>query len=93
MLNLHQMKVSILYHPNSEHSRIVEEFAHDMEHQQGIRADLQSVDTRDGAAMATLYDITRYPAIIVTREDGGIVQSWLGEQLPLMNEVAAFARD
>lgn len=86
------MKVTILYHPNSEHARLVEEFAHDIERQQGIRGELTSVETRDGAALATLYDITSYPAILVIREDGGVVQTWLGDQLPLMNEVAAFAR-
>ena len=86
------MKVAILYRPNSEHARLVEEFAHDIDRQQGIRVELMSLETRDGAAMATLYDVTSYPAIVVTREDGGVVQLWVGEQLPLMNEVAAFAR-
>lgn len=89
---LNLMKVTILYRPSSEYARIVEEFAHDIERQQGVHIELTSLDTREGAATATLYDITRYPAILVTREDGGVVQSWLGEQLPLMNEVAAFAR-
>jgi len=87
------MRVTILYHPKSEHSRIVEEFSHDIEYQQGIRTELTSVDTREGAAVATLYDVTQYPAILVMREDGSVIQTWLGEQLPLMNEVAAFARD
>lgn len=85
------MKVTVLYHPNSEHARIVEEFAHDIERQQGIKVELVSLDTLDGARAAKLYDITQYPAVIVTREDGGVIQTWLGDQLPLMNEVAAFA--
>lgn len=85
------MKVVVLYRPNSEHARLVEEFAHDIERQQGIKTELSSLETREGAAMATLYDITQYPAIVVTRDDGGVVQIWAGEQLPLMNEVAAYA--
>jgi hypothetical protein len=86
------MKIVILYRPNSEHARLVEEFAHDIDRQQGLHVELSSLETRDGAAMATLYDITTYPAIVVTREDGGVVQIWAGDKLPLMNEVAAFAR-
>lgn len=87
------MKVTILYRPNSEFARSVEEFAHDIERQQGVKTELVSIDTREGAAMATLYDIMQYPAVVITREDGGVVQSWLGDQLPLMNEVAAFAHN
>ena len=87
------MKVTILYRPNSEYARSVEEFAHDIERQQGVKTELSSIDTREGAAMATLYDIMQYPAVVVTRDDGGIIQSWLGEKLPLMNEVAAFAHN
>lgn len=86
------MKIVMLYRPNSEHARLVEEFAHDIDRQQGLHVELLSLETRDGAAMATLYDITTYPAIVVTREDGGVVQIWAGDKLPLMNEVAAFAR-
>lgn len=86
------MKVTILYHPNSEHSRRVDDFVHDIHAQQGIKVELLSLETREGASIATIYDITQYPAIVVTRDDGGIVQTWSGEQLPLMNEVAAYAR-
>ena len=87
------MRVTILYRPNSEYARSVEEFAHDIERQQGVKTELSSIDTREGAAMATLYDIMQYPAVVVTRDDGGVIQSWLGEKLPLMNEVAAFAHN
>lgn len=85
------MKVTILYRPNAEFARSVEEFAHNIERQQNIVPELISIDTREGAMMASSYDITRYPAILALREDGEMIQMWLGEQLPLMNEVAAFA--
>lgn len=85
------MKVTILYRPNSEFARSVEEFAHNIERQQNIVPELVSLETREGAAMAATYDITRYPAILALREDGEMIQMWIGEQLPLMNEVAAFA--
>ena len=37
-----------------------------------------------------LYDILDHPAILVTRDDGSVMQLWQGKQLPLMAEVAAY---
>jgi hypothetical protein len=85
------MKIYVLYRPRSEHARKVEEFAHDFERQGGRSVETVSLDTRDGAATASLYDITKYPAILVLREDGQLVRMWAGEQMPLMSEVASFA--
>lgn len=87
------MKVLILYRPNSEHSRLVEEFASDFKRREpSRRIELTSVDTRGGAALASLYDIVQYPAILATTDDGQLLKYWQGEQLPLMNDVAAYAR-
>jgi hypothetical protein len=86
------MKVCILYHPESEFSRPVEEFAHDFQHSHaGSRLELISLQTREGAALASLYDVMRYPAVMALRDDGQILQLWEGEKLPLMSEVAAYA--
>ena len=86
------MKVLALYRPNSEHGRLVEEFIRDYQragHSGVIEA--LSVDTREGSAMASLYDVMQYPTILVTRQDGSIIRSWQGDSLPLQNEVAAYA--
>ncbi len=86
------MKVLILYRPKSEHSRIIEEFVRDFKLQEpSRRIDLSSIDTREGAAIASLYDILQYPAILAVTDDGQLLKFWQGEQLPLMNEVAAYA--
>lgn len=84
------MKVVILYHPNSEWARTVEDYAHDFEHQRAKKIELISLDTKEGSTMATLYDATRFPAMIATRDSGEMLNLWQGEQLPLMNEVAAY---
>ncbi len=85
------MKILVLYRPDSEFARPVEEFAHDIERQQNVKPELVSLDTREGANMAQLYDIVQYPAILATRDSGEVLQIWAGPQLPLMNEVAAYA--
>lgn len=86
------MKVLVLYRPNSEHGRIVEDFIHDYQaRQHGGKIEVANIDSREGMATASLYDIVEYPAILIVRTDGGIVRSWQGPVLPLMNEVAAYA--
>ncbi len=85
------MKIIILYYPKSEHARTVEEFAHDIERQQGVKTEFMSLATKEGAAIASLYDIVRYPAILAMRDTGELLQFWSDDELPLMNEVASYA--
>ena len=86
------MKVLILYRPESEHGRQVEEFIHDFQRQHGSHhLEILDIDSRDGIATATLYDVMEYPAILILQDDGMIQKSWAGAALPLMDEVAAYA--
>ena len=88
------MKLLILYRPNSEHARVVEEYIHDFERRYSNDLKIESVDlnTREGAATASLYDVVQYPGLLVTTDDGQILHMWQGEMLPLMNEVASYLR-
>jgi hypothetical protein len=89
------MKVLILYRPNSEHATMVETFVRDFEHQHDLGSksiELVSIDTRDGAATASLYDIWSFPAILALDIDGRVLNMWQGPTLPLMDEVAGYAR-
>lgn len=85
------MKVRILYHPNSDHSRMVEVYANDFQRIKGGKIELLSLETREGADLARLYDIVRYPAVVATRDDGVLLKHWEGAELPLMDEVAAYS--
>jgi thioredoxin-like negative regulator of GroEL len=84
------VKLYVLYHPQSETARQIEEFVHNFERQRGGKAELISLDTREGWSMASLYDIVGYPAILAVANDGQMLKSWEGEVLPLMDEVAAY---
>lgn len=87
------MKIYLIYRPRSEHGRAVEDFARDFIRVQPTRSvELMNIDTRDGMAMAELYDITQYPAILAVRNDGQLLKSWSGS-LPLMDELAYYAQD
>jgi hypothetical protein len=86
------MKVVILYRPNSEHGSAVDTFVHEYQrrHEPG-RIEVVNVDTRDGSATASLYDIMQYPAILALSNDGSLLKSWEGEMLPLMDEISYYA--
>ncbi len=82
----------MLYRPNSEHARVVEDFARDFSHRfRGSRLDMVDLNTRDGSSTASLYDVMQYPAILALTDDGQLVKEWEGQSLPLMNEVAYYA--
>jgi len=88
------MKVYILYRPKSEHARLVEEFAHEFERQRAAhRLEVMDIDSRDGSATASLYDIMSYPAILALTDDGQVLKSWVGEKVPpLMDELAYYTQ-
>ena len=88
------MRVVVLYRPNSEHSFIIDEFVHNFQSRTSgnYPVELINIDSREGAAMANLYDIMQYPAILVIQNDGYVQQSWEGESLPLIDEVVAYSR-
>lgn len=85
------MKVVILYRRQSEHGRAVEEFIHEFHRlHPGVVVEEKSLDTREGAELARLYDIMSPPGVLALRDDGSVLNSWQGEILPLMNDVASY---
>lgn len=84
------MKAFILYHPQSESARKVEEYIRDFERRGTQTIERMSLDTKEGSDKARLYDIVQYPALVVVRDDGQLMKMWQGEQLPLMDEVAGY---
>ena len=89
------MKLLILYRPNSEHETDVDAYVRDFQrrYEVGSKLEMVSMNTRDGAATASLYDVMAYPAILVLADDGSMVSFWQGMPLPLMDEVAGFAHN
>lgn len=85
------MKVAVLYHPKTEQQGIAEDFARDYRaRHHGSELELISLETVEGAELAKLYDIVRYPAILVTTDDGRLQKFWQ-DDIPLIDEVAAYA--
>lgn len=86
------MKAVILYRPKSEHSRQVEEYVRDFVRAQPTtrRVETIDVDTREGTAIAELYDVTQYPTVLALSNDGSLLNSWMGK-FPLMDELAYYS--
>jgi hypothetical protein len=87
------MKVLVLYRPDSEFARAAESFVHDFSRQhEGMARMLEEVniDSRDGIATASLYDIMQHPAVLVLAEDGRLIKDWQGPNLPLLDELAGY---
>lgn len=84
------MKAVILYRADSEDSRAVEEFVREFSRRTNRDIEQVDVDSIEGTRMAELYDIMRHPAVLVTKDDGALVKSWLGVPLPLVNDVDGY---
>lgn len=81
----------ILYRPVSEFARGVETFVHDFKARySAVRLDIVNIDEREGIATASLYDLMRFPAILALADDGVLLKSWEGSDLPRIDEVASY---
>lgn len=87
------MKLVVMYRPDSEHSRSVEQYIREFKQlHPGITIDTLNVDSSEGIAKTELYSIMEYPAILAVTDDGSLLNSWAG-QLPLMDDVFGAVMD
>lgn len=88
------MKVLVLYKKNSEHYPAIEDYVKDLRERlnnTNVRIEFLNADTREGSAMASIYDIFSFPAILVLQMNGSTQNSWEGEELPSIDEVLHYA--
>jgi hypothetical protein len=84
------MRLTIIYREFSDHARSVQEFVEMLRRRYpDKKPELLDIDTRDGAAEASMRGIMSYPAIVVSSYDGRSMQQWEGLPLPLIDEVAS----
>lgn len=87
------MKVVVFYRPKSEHSTQVEEFIERYKQLKPPRKiEIKDVDSREGSASASIYDIVQYPAVMATTDYGEVIQAWQGQMLPTLSEVAYYGQ-
>ncbi len=88
------MRVIVLYRPNSETARRVEEYIADFERfHPGLGLETHAIDTPDGSQLAQLYGAVEQPVVLALKDDGQMQQMWQGvDKLPLMNDLAYYAQ-
>jgi hypothetical protein len=84
------VKVVVIYRPKSEHARAVEDYLREFFRRTGHKIEAVDIDSKEGVQMAGLYDIMQHPAILAMSEDGKLVQCWIGESLPLIDDVMGY---
>jgi hypothetical protein len=86
------MRIVTLYHPNQEFAGVAEDFKRDFESRHADKpVELVSLETVEGTELAKLYDVVRYPAILVIAEGGSLQKLWQDQPFPMMDEVAAYS--
>lgn len=85
------MKAVILYKPNSETESSVQEYVREFGRETGRTIALIDSDTVQGIEIAKLYDVVQFPAIVVFRDDGSFIESWLDrEKWPTISELSFY---
>ena len=79
-----------MYRPNSEHERGIIELNRELLRRINKELELVSIDTVEGDNLARVYDVTQYPAVIVTDSGGVMQRSWMEGSLPLINELSYY---
>jgi hypothetical protein len=85
------MKTTLLYSTNSDNQAAVAEFERRYLQETGKEILKYDKDTADGAAIAALYDILRFPSLFITTDDGTMIQLW-NTDLPQLSEVLYMER-
>ncbi len=85
------MRTVCIWRDDEDYSRAMTEWIREFEYRTGREIESISPDTREGESLCNAYDIVEYPTILVLRDDGSVVASWRGRNLPLFDEVAYWA--
>lgn len=92
MVIVKNMKLLILYRPNSEEASRIESFVSEFKKDYPqTKVELNNMDSRDGIATASIYDIFHFPSVLALNNDGTIIDSWQGiESLPRLQDLSAY---
>jgi hypothetical protein len=84
------VKAIIIYKPESDHARAVEEYLRDFLSRTGHELETIDPDTTEGTEMCRVYDIVEYPSVVALSDDGQLQNSWRGLPLPTISELSYY---
>lgn len=86
------MRIVVVYRDASDHGCEVREYIDDFKRQTGLEIEQMNPDDGRNQFFLQAYDIVEYPTILAIADDGRLLQMWRGRPLPLIDEVAYYAR-
>ena len=78
-------RVVCVFRDNQDYSRAVFEWLENFRRQTGREIEVLDPDENDD--FCRVYDVVEHPTILALSDDGGVLASWRGKMLPLINEV------
>lgn len=89
------MRLVVLWNEQTDYASEVREWIRDFEHDTGHAEKIENLDpeTIEGSDFAKLYDILQFPAVVVTDEDGQLIQMWKGTPMPQIDQVSYWAQE
>lgn len=85
------MKAIILYQPDTELETSVHEYVREFGRETGKTIALVDSSSQQGVDIAKMYDILQFPAIVVFKDDGAYVDSWVErDKWPTISELSYY---
>ena len=78
-------RVVCVFRDNQDYSRSVFEWLENFYRQTGHEIEVLDPDENDD--FCRTYDVVEYPTLLALSNEGGVLASWRGKMMPLMNEV------
>lgn len=83
------MRVVCVYRDNQDYSRTVFEWLENFRRQTG--REIEVMDPDKNVVFCETYDVVEYPMILALDNNGSVISSWKGKELPLIDEVLYYA--
>ena len=81
------MRVVCIWRRESDYGRPVEEWLTEFERRYGAEIESYDPDEPEGASLCRTYDIVEYPTLIALDNNGTVLETWRGQQMPTFDEV------
>lgn len=78
-------RVVCVFRDNQDYSRAVFEWLENFRRQTGHEIEVLDPDKNDD--FCKTYDVVEYPTLLALSNEGGVLASWRGKMMPLVNEV------
>lgn len=85
------MRTIVVYKEMSDHARSVYDFTREFESRTGIEVEEMNPESIEGEAFCRTYDVVEYPTLLVTTDDGVVMNSWQGLPLPTVDNVRGYS--